>query len=452
MPARVTPNPQTPNTPPNLTPQEFAKMFRLPPEQAVKFLQDKGIQVTFDWRDMWQDEHARAFTISRLTSHDLLQSIQDRLVKSINGDLSRRDWMRQAKALLQAEGWWGKIPVEDQVTGETVHTRFDSNRLRLIYDVNTRTAAAVGQWERFEKTKSHMRYLRYVTKRDEKVREHHRNWHNLTLPVDHPFWDTHAPPNGLRCRCSLTAMDQKDYDKGVAPGGAPLNKSAPQIKMREWLNKRTGKVEMVPEGIDPGWAYNPGKAGMRKAGMAKLVEDKVTKMDAPIGASFASQVRPALKEIQKERWSQWLAQVRSGIDRNALGMLGVVTMADLSLLASERVVPLTAEVMVRPGIVSGPKADRHALEKDALTSEQWENLPELFEQAKALLFDKKSGKPLWLLPGDGRVPQLAVEVDFVTKKPKQTVNAVVSAKTYAVEDIKARIKGGEVVLLRGSVE
>ncbi len=452
MPTRITPTPIAPAIPPNLTPQEFAQLFRLRPEQAVKFLENKGINVTLDWRAMWQDEHTRAFTISRLTSPDVLETIQAKLVKSVAGDLSRKDWTKQVRDLLQDSGWWGDIEVIDQATGEVLTTRFNANRLRLIYDVNTRTASAAGQWERFEKSKRALPYLRYVTKRDEKVREQHRSWNNLVLPVDHPFWNTHAPPNGWNCRCSLVGMTQNDYDKGKSPRGDSLYKDAPDLDLKPWYNKRTGKTEMVPAGIDPGWAYNPGKAGMRRDGMAKLVEDKVTKMDAPIGASFASQVRPALKEIQKERWSQWLAQVRSGIDRNALGMLGVVTMDDLSLLASERVVPLTAEVMVRPGIVSGPKADRHALENDALTSEQWENLPELFEQAKALLFDKKSGKPLWLLPGDGRVPQLAVEVDFVTKKPKQTVNAVVSAKTYAVEEIKARIKGGEVVLLRGSVE
>jgi len=297
MPARVTPNPTTPNIPPNLTPQEFAQLFRLPPEQAVKFMEAKGIKVTFDWRDMWQDEHTRAFTISRLTSPDLLQSIQDRLVKSVSGDLSRKDWTKQVRELLEKDSWWGEKEVINTTTGEVLRTRFDANRLRLIYDVNTRTASAAGQWERFEKSKRAMPYLRYVTKRDEKVREQHRTWNNLVLPVDHPFWDTHTPPNGWRCRCTLTAMSQKDYDKGVSPRGDVLNKAEPKIEMRDWLNKRTGKVEQVPVGIDPGWAYNPGKPAMRDAALKKTVQDKLAKLSPAISAVAAPLLESALMQL-----------------------------------------------------------------------------------------------------------------------------------------------------------
>ncbi len=159
-----------------------------------------------------------------------------------------------------------------------VTTRFNPRRLRLILDVNTRTAYAAGQWERFEKTKRALPYLRYVTKRDERVRDQHRSWHNLTLPVDDPFWNTHAPPNGWNCRCTLVGVTQRDYDKGTGPDGTPLNKTAPEIKQRDWYNARTGKTERVPEGIDPGWSYNPGKAAQRQGALLKAVDDKLEKL------------------------------------------------------------------------------------------------------------------------------------------------------------------------------
>ena len=297
MPARITPNPTAANIPQNLTPQEFAQLFRLRPEQAVKFLEGKGIAVTLDWRAMWQDEHTRAFTISRLTSPDLLETIQAKLVKSVAGDLSRKDWTKQVRELLQDSGWWGDIEVIDQATGEVLTTRFNANRLRLIYDVNTRTASAAGQWERFEKSKRALPYLRYVTKRDEKVREQHRTWNNLVLPVDHPFWNTHAPPNGWNCRCSLVGMTQKDYDKGVSPRGDSLYKDVPKTHNNPWYNKRTGKTEMVPVGIDPGWAYNPGKPALRDAALAKTVQDKMTKLSPAIAAVATTQLESVLMQL-----------------------------------------------------------------------------------------------------------------------------------------------------------
>jgi SPP1 gp7 family putative phage head morphogenesis protein len=167
-----------------------------------------------------------------------------------------------------------------------VTTRFNPRRLRLILDVNTRTAYAAGQWERFEKTKRALPYLRYVTKRDERVRDQHRSWHNLTLPVDDPFWNTHAPPNGWNCRCTLVGVTQRDYDKGTGPDGTPLNKTAPEIKQRDWYNARTGKTERVPEGIDPGWSYNPGKAAQRQSALLKAVDDKLEKLIPAIAAAL----------------------------------------------------------------------------------------------------------------------------------------------------------------------
>lgn len=36
--------------------------------------------------------------------------------------------------------------------------------------------------------------------------------------------------------------------------------TAPNDGTSEWVNKRTGDVEVLPKGIDPGWNYNPGKS------------------------------------------------------------------------------------------------------------------------------------------------------------------------------------------------
>ena len=53
----------------------------------------------------------------------------------------------------------------------------------------------------------------------------------------------------------------------------PLNKQAPEVKMREYVNPRSGEVTQVPEGIDPGFAYNPGLA--RQQALQQLVDGKL---------------------------------------------------------------------------------------------------------------------------------------------------------------------------------
>lgn len=258
--------------------QDFAKLRKLTPTEAVAYLLRRGqLTKTFAWQDLWQDEHAQQFTVSRLARLDLLQAVRDQIVGAVNGDLSRRDFMRDAKALLGRAGWWGEKTVLDPATGEDVTTTFDPARLKLIYDTNTRMAYSAGLWERMERNRKTHPYVRYITLRDDKVRPAHRAWDGVTLPLDDAFWSTHYPPNGWRCRCRAVAVSRRDYERGVTPGGAPMRKTAPPIEMREWLDKRTGEIKLVPAGIDPGFGYNVGVASARAAALQGTVSEKLAK-------------------------------------------------------------------------------------------------------------------------------------------------------------------------------
>ncbi len=64
----------------------------------------------------------------------------------------------------------------------------------------------------------------------------------------------------------------------------PVKTTAPPIKKRPWLNKRTGETMMVPEGIDPGFDSNPGKT--RLTNMARMLKGKLDTAD-PVVAQAA---------------------------------------------------------------------------------------------------------------------------------------------------------------------
>ena len=256
---------------------EFAKLRTLPVAAAIDYMRTRAdLTVTHNWQDLWQDEHARQFTVSRLARMDLLQAVHDGITRSVQGDLSRKDWMRDTGNLLAQAGWWGEKQILDPATGETVKTTFDPARLALIFDTNTRQAYAAGQWQRLQAAKHALPYLRYVTRDDGRVRAQHRAWHNVVLPVDDEFWKAHYPPNGWRCRCRVVALTQQDYDRGYSesrPGaeydqGAPIvrepfKKERPPEVQIEHINRRTGEVTLGPRGIDPGFAYNAGQARER---------------------------------------------------------------------------------------------------------------------------------------------------------------------------------------------
>ncbi|MGK0674703.1 MAG: DUF2793 domain-containing protein [Halothiobacillaceae bacterium] len=191
---------------------------------------------------------------TKSTRADLLAALRDGIAKSVAGDLTRRDCMRDAKALLAEAGWWGTKTVIGP-DGVARQTRFTPARLKLIFDVNTRMAYAAGRWDRIQAAKVSHPYLRYVARADERVRASHRPWHNVTLPVDDPWWQTHYPPNGWRCRCRAVPMRQAEYQTRT-----DLQHTPPDEPDVEWQNPKTGEVVTVPARIDPGFGYNVGEA------------------------------------------------------------------------------------------------------------------------------------------------------------------------------------------------
>lgn len=270
---------------PATTAQAFAALQKLTPAEAVAYLQRRNqVTQTYGWQDLWQEEHAKQFTVSRLARADLLQDLQDQITQSVNGDLSRRDFLRDSKKLLQQAGWWGEKEVIEPATGEILKTTFNSARLKLIFDTNTSMAYAAGQWERIERTKRSHPYVRYITQRDDKVRPAHRAWDNVTLPVDDAFWKTHMPPNGWRCRCRIVAVSQREYDAGRTPTGEAMKKTAPDVVMRDWLDKRSDQIRSIPAGIDPGFGYNPGLASARLQ-QAQVVTEKLAALSPAIATA-----------------------------------------------------------------------------------------------------------------------------------------------------------------------
>lgn len=50
------------------------------------------------------------------------------------------------------------------------------------------------------------KFLRYVTKRDDKVRKSHAILDNVVKKVTDSFWDIYTPPNGWYCRCKVEKL------------------------------------------------------------------------------------------------------------------------------------------------------------------------------------------------------------------------------------------------------
>ncbi|MCB1520639.1 MAG: hypothetical protein KDJ37_08690 [Hyphomicrobiaceae bacterium] len=253
----------------------------------MRFFRNKTEVPAFDWRDVWAEEHAHAFTVAKATQAEVVETLRRAVGRALAQGMTYEQFATDITPQLQRLGWWGRQFVVDPETGEEVLAQLGSpRRLQLIYDANIRTAHAAGQWERAQRTKFALPYLLYVETTSAKPRDEHLDQVGTIAHVDDPYWDTWFPPNGWNCKCSVRQVSQLEAD---ALGPRP----PPPVAMRDWLNKRTGQIEEIPVGIDPGWHRNPGK--LRQQNLDELLSGTLENVDPALRAA-------ALKDLP----SSWL--------------------------------------------------------------------------------------------------------------------------------------------------
>ncbi|MEZ5648636.1 MAG: phage minor head protein, partial [Alphaproteobacteria bacterium] len=319
----------------------------VPPEEAIAALRARGAKLskTFDWRDMWQEAHATAFTVAKSTGFDILgdiyQAVDDALVKGTTFD----DFKLKLTPILQKKGWWGQKLMKDPLSGRTRKVQLGSvRRLRIIFDTNLRTAYAAGTWARIQRSKKTRPYLRYVAVMDGRTRPEHQAWHDTVLPVDHEWWSKHYPPNGWNCRCTVQSLNNRDlkrYDLKVT-------EVPPSTKENPYTNPRNGEVVMVPQGIDPGFVYNPGAASI-DGNAARLFLEKATPLPPQVTAEVMAESARVVVPALTRDFETWVDQV-SQSNWKALGDIkpvGALSKPVIDYLALKKATPLSGVITLQ---------------------------------------------------------------------------------------------------------
>lgn len=206
-------------------------------KEAISHFKDKIKLTSESYKDLQGLVHAKAFTVAGATQIEILNDFYKAVEAAISDGETISDFRKRFDKIVGDHGW--------SYNGKR------GWRTKVIYQNNKNTARAAGRWQQQQRLKERRPYLMYLTAGDKKVRDEHREWNRIVLPVDHEFWQSHYPPNGYNCRCNVVSLNARD----IARMGLSITSQDTLIKVIK-TNEKTGLLK----GIDEGWDYNPGKA------------------------------------------------------------------------------------------------------------------------------------------------------------------------------------------------
>jgi len=248
--------------------------FRKPFKEAIAAfrLRMGNLVATATWEDVWQSSHDRAFMVAGATKADLLADLAKAVEKAIAEGTSLQEFRRDFRRIVEERGWHGW-------TGEGTKGG-EAWRTRVIYRTNIRVSYAAGRMAQL--VDGGFPFWVYRHGGSVEPRIIHLGWDGLVLPPDHPFWATHAPPNGWGCSCYVVGA--RSFRGAARLGGVP-GKPLPDGWQR--LDPKTG----APVGIDRGWAYAPGASAVDD--IVAMIREKSKDLPQPLAEALADEIEKA---------------------------------------------------------------------------------------------------------------------------------------------------------------
>lgn len=217
----------------------------LSPENAMQYFQSKGYAFSWDWRDLFQSEHDKAFTVAKMTRLDLLMDVRGLVDEAIAGKITPREFYLSLEEKLKEKGWWGKQDLFNPVTGELENVQLGSpRRMKTILETNMNVSYSAGKYKTQIDAASFAPWWRYRDQEDDRVRvTHHRIgelFKSAVLHYKNPWWNIWYPPNDWGCRCWVENYTEAEVEQ-------------------RGFEKLTSVPDIFGQPAE-GWAHNPGLA------------------------------------------------------------------------------------------------------------------------------------------------------------------------------------------------
>ena len=344
--------------------------FNVPFTQMREYINaKKAVLPSETWQGIDFAAHSHAFAITGAVKLEFLHDVKKSIEDAANNGTGFAKWKKQFRAAVKGHG--GDNEINTKPSGEVTATEagnlhiplLSKWRQRVIYETNMKSAYAAGKYARLtdEDGLTNFPYWQYVHGyygKPNEPRDEHVKWDGMILPANHPWFDTHFPPNGWNCNCGVEQI------------------SAKEAKVTE---RPSGKNDVPPE-----WATN---VGINDAAGAQSLMRHIERISSKGGEYkiIAQKAFEHLKENSAKIYGKtldvWVDEVFDG---------------NYTKQKKERTVAITDE-----GIITADKESvNHAIRtkkptQQRLSREQAKELPAFIADAESVYEDKKNGGLLY---------------------------------------------------------
>ena len=403
------------------------------PDAALNYIKDKKLKVGFSYKDVWNEEHATAFTVAKAMQIDVLSDIKSAVETAIKDGHSFEHFKKDLQPTLIKKGWWGRKKMTDPLTGEEVNAQLGSDRrLKTIYDTNLRSAYQKAQYERTMESDLHP-YLMYRVGNSTHHREQHLAWDGLILPKDDSFWNSHFPPKEFRCKCYTRAVSEprkRRYERdgikippkadGSGAGVIKVKTKAPAEEYTTYFNERKGLIERLPKGVAPGFNWNQGKMSRSvPATLAclKKAQDKLPEaVDAVIKTLQTSQIyHSQLSDFVDEAYRNKAAKRVNKANTTAVGFFD----KRIAKFLRAKGIDVSGRdvIILEQSLITSEKfLSRHAAAGNAPLPQDWKNLLDYLADADVYWDDRRDKISLLFLKKISELKYIKIAVDVLASE------------------------------------
>jgi SPP1 gp7 family putative phage head morphogenesis protein len=227
------------------------QLLLMPDEDALAYWRSKVALSADQYRQLNEEMKARAFTVSGVTCARAVGEIFGLIDQALQSGMTPKQFVEASKTLLARRGFVDVEPFQ----------------LQNVFVTNMQSAYQAGRFKQMldPAVLEDRPYWKYTAMHDKRTRPSHRALDNTVRRYDDPFWKTHYPPNGFRCRCGVQNLTAEEVaSEGLEVGEGPV------------IDPATGQAIQPDEGFrnNPAAAtWKPDLTGLDSA-LRKVFEEK----------------------------------------------------------------------------------------------------------------------------------------------------------------------------------